>query len=335
MTTGLEKILHEFRHKKILVVGDMVLDQFLYGEIARVSREAPVLILRHTRTECTAGSGGNAAMNLRSLGAEVVPIGLVARDVSGRRLEGLFRNAGIATTGLVHSKLRQTTTKTRIMGGLAHSSAQQMVRVDEENEGPISSKLQRAIIGKIQEHLPGCHAVVISDYGYGVIGSAVMERLVRASRARAIPLVVDSRFRMHQFHHVSAITPNVTEVEEAYDCRLDNDLAAIEAKTREIVASQSLEALLVTRGKFGMSLLVRGQKMQHIPIFGSDQVADVTGAGDTVIAAFTLSLAAGAGYLDAARLSNYAGGLVVMKRGTATVSLAELHQAIRKDAASR
>jgi rfaE bifunctional protein kinase chain/domain len=159
-----------------------------------------------------------------------------------------------------------------------------------------------------------------------------MERLVRASRARAIPLVVDSRFRMHQFHHVSAITPNVTEVEEAYDCKLDNDLAAIEAKAREIVKSQSLEALLVTRGKFGMSLLVCGQRMQHIPIFGSDQVADVTGAGDTVIAAFTLSLAAGAGYLDAARLSNYAGGLVVMKRGTATVTLDELRQAIRKDA---
>lgn len=328
MSENLGKIVKSFQNQKILVVGDLVLDQFLYGEIARISREAPVIILRHKHTTNAPGGGGNASRNLKTLGAGVVPIGAIANDESGKTLLQLFHESQIPTEGLLKLSGSPTPTKTRIMGGLAHSSPQQIVRVDRDNTGELSSRDQKRICESIEIHIEGCSGAIISDYGYGVVTESVVDSLREHCLERNIPIVVDSRFRLRWFHNITAITPNITEVEESFAKKLDGDPEGLEKCAADIVQEQSLKALLVTRGKFGMSLLEKGHAMKHIPVYGSDQVADVTGAGDTVIATFTLALASGASFLQAARLSNFAGGIVVMKRGTATVSQVELQRSV-------
>jgi D-glycero-beta-D-manno-heptose-7-phosphate kinase len=327
-------LIDGFGNRRVLVVGDIIVDEFIYGEVSRVSREAPVLILKYDATEVVAGGAGNAANNVATLGGRAHLAGIVGGDVEGRRLiTSLSR--GVARTHIVRARQYRTPVKTRILAGGIHSAKQQVVRIDREAAWPLSEAVSRAFAAKLSASLGDCDAVVLSDYGSGLIapGLAAMIRAAigRRSRRRPVPMVVDSRYRLLEYRDMTACTPNESEVEQFLGVRIDDDKDALERAGREILRRTHSGAVLVTRGSRGMALFQPKQATIHIPIFGSDEVADVTGAGDTVIATIALALSAGASFYEAARLANYAGGLVVMKRGTATVSPRELGAAVESD----
>jgi len=325
------QIIEKFKKHTILHLGDLVLDQFLFGEISRISREAPVLILNYRETINIPGGGANAINNLLSLGAHVFPVGLVGNDEAGDWLYNFFREMGVDVSGIYRRGDYCTPVKTRVLAGSFHSSMQQMLRIDRENVQSGVRVDKPELLHRLHQVLPLVDGVVISDYGYGFIYDELLPDLIGLCRQRGIPLVVDSRFSMRKFRFISSITPNISEVEEAYQMKIGDDLNRMDFIANRILDEQALDALLITRGRLGMSLYVKGEKPVHISVFGSDEVADVTGAGDTVIAVYTLALACGASYEVAARMSNYAGGLVVKKRGTATISDKELRSAIRSD----
>ena len=272
-------LVDRFSSRRILVVGDLIADEFIYGDVARVSREAPVLILKYDTTEIVGGGAANAANNVAALGGRSRLVGIVGDDVEGRRLIGSFHR-GVERTHVIRSRGYRTPVKTRILAGGVHAARQQVVRIDRETEWPLHESVGRALAKKIAPTIDACDAVLLSDYGSGLVtpalAASVRKAVERRGRRRPVPV-------------------------------------------------------LITRGSRGMALFQPNQPTIHVPIFGSDEVADVTGAGDTVIATFGLALAAGASFFEAARLANYAGGLVVMKRGTATVSARELADAITTD----
>jgi D-glycero-beta-D-manno-heptose-7-phosphate kinase len=316
-----------FSQQTICVVGDFVLDEFVSGEISRVSREAPVLILRHRRSESYPGGAANAVNNLADLGARVLPVGVVGDDAGGHKLLEYFRAKGVDVSGILQSSHWVTTTKTRYLAGWTHTTEQQVLRVDREPESEIPANLQAQIAQKARKAARGAGAVLISDYGLG----AASPSLARSLHPKRMTL--DSRYRLLEYRNsgVTAATPNEPEIEAAYHSRVGTDVGKLDDYGQRARRDLSLEALVVTRGKDGMAVFEPNHPTRHLPVHGSDTPVDVTGAGDTVIAAFTLALAAGATYLEAAHLANYAGGIVVMKRRTATVTRAELEAALRHD----
>jgi len=324
---SLLSIVEKFPRQRIILLGDLVADEFVYGEIARVSREAPVLILKQRQKTIVPGGGANAANNLADLGATVTPVGVVGDDESGVALLQYFQQKEISIRSILRMRNHLTPTKSRILGGLAHWQRQQIVRVDREPSQPLQHELRRKLSRKTASLLARASALLVSDYGYGTTDAQEVEFLRR--RARALPFTLDSRFDLLSYTHLTAATPNEPEVEEAFGEKVGNNLAILLRLGKKLLRRQSLEALLVTRGRDGMVLFERGRKPINLPVFGSDQAVDVTGAGDTVVAALTLALAAGARIFHAAQLANCAGGLVVMKRGTATVTASELKEAIR------
>ena len=327
-------LVDAFSSRRVLVVGDLIADEFVYGEVARVSREAPVLILKYDATEMVGGGAANAANNVAALGGRARLAGLVGADPEGRRLLGSFHR-GVDRAHVGRLRGYRTPVKTRILAGGVHAARQQVVRIDREPGWPIDDATRRDFGKRVASALDGCDAVLLSDYGSGVITPAlanVVRRAVAArSRRRPIPVVLDTRYRLLDFSGLTACTPNESEVERALGIQIDDDLDALERAGRLLLRRTRMRAMLITRGSRGMALFEPNRSTTHIPIFGSDEVTDVTGAGDTVIATFTLALAAGASFYEAARLANYAGGLVVMKRGTATVSAQDLTAAIESD----
>jgi rfaE bifunctional protein kinase chain/domain len=318
-----------FSRQDVLVLGDMVADEFIYGEIARVSREAPVLILKQTNSRIVPGGGANAANNLADLGARVTPVGLIGDDRTGDALLVYFKDKGVTTRGLLRVPGYTTPTKSRILGGLSHWQRQQIVRIDREPPEDNRQELRKRVSRKAARLLDGRSGLLVADYGYGATDAGAVESLQRRAAKGRMPIVVDSRYALESYSQVTAATPNEPEVETAFGRTIGNNLGLLFELGRTMLARQSLKALLITRGRDGMALFEPGKKPQIIPVFGSDQAVDVTGAGDTVVAAFTLAIAAGADFSVAALLANCAGGLVVMKRGTATVTARELKEAIR------
>jgi D-glycero-beta-D-manno-heptose-7-phosphate kinase len=324
----LRKIVEAFPKTTVTVLGDLVADEFVFGEISRVSREAPVLILKHRDRKVIPGGGANAICNLADLGVTVLPVGVVGDDEAGRLLLRAFRHRRIPVSGVLKDKSYTTVTKTRILAGFAHTAGQQVVRLDREPaEGP-NSHLRRELVLSTREYARASDALLVSDYGYGAATPALLTAVREKRGIDKVPVTLDSRHRMLQFSGITAATPNEAEVEEILGIRIGNDWNRLMAAGEQIVGEMKLESLLITRGKDGMVAFPRRHRAVDIPIFGSDEVADVTGAGDTVIATFTAALAAGADTEEAAHLANYAGGIVVMKRGTATVSQQELLQAL-------
>jgi D-glycero-beta-D-manno-heptose-7-phosphate kinase len=320
--------------RRILVVGDLIADQFIYGEVARVSREAPVLILKYDATQMVAGGAGNAANNVAALGGKARLAGLIGGDDEGRRLlASLYR--GVDRAHVIRSRGYRTPVKTRILAGGVHTSKQQVVRIDRESGWPLDESVSRALAAKIRPLLDDCDGVIVSDYGSGlvtpVLASVVRRAVSNRTRRRRVPVLLDSRYRLLDYHQLTACTPNESEVEQVLGTHIDDDPGALERAGRLLLRRTGMKAVLITRGSRGMALFEAGQPTSHIGIYGSDEVADVTGAGDTVIATFGLALSAGASFYEAARLANYAGGVVVMKRGTATVSAQELADAIVSD----
>jgi len=320
------------RGREVVVVGDVVADEFVYGRVARVSREAPVLILDYDSSEIVPGGAGNAANNIAALGGRATLVALVGRDVPGRRLVSAL-HAGVDARRMLRVAAMPTPVKTRILAGGVHSAKQQVVRIDRGVAPQLTPRVreafERTAIGAIER----ADAVLVSDYGSGLITPALVQTIRRALRRarRPTPVLIDSRYRLLGFHGLTACTPNQSEVEQALGIRINDNIRALEKAGREILDRTRMQAVLITRGSHGMALFVRNGPTVHIPIFGTDAIVDVTGAGDTVVSAVTLALAAGGGFEAAARLANYAGGLVVMKRGTATVGAAELRRAISRD----
>jgi len=331
-------LVDTFGKRRVAVVGDVVADEFLAGQISRVSREAPVLILRYHSTSIVPGGGGNAANNVAALGGHVDLYGLIGTDEAGRAVAKAFPRT-VRLTGVMRPEGFRTPTKTRVLAGGIHSAKQQIVRIDREPADPPPAPVLQAFTEKVLATIDRADAVLLSDYGYGVVtpllAEAIVHRLTLSPRRRRVPVLVDSRYNLGAFRDITACTPNQPEVEQLLGVRINDDMDALERAGRTLLRRLRMNAVLVTRGSHGMSLFEPKVPTVHIPIFGSDQIADVTGAGDTVMAAMALALAAGSSFHEAARLANYAGGIVVMKRGTATVSTDELRQAILSDHAGQ
>jgi D-glycero-beta-D-manno-heptose-7-phosphate kinase len=318
------KIRDSFPEKKIVIAGDLVADQFLQGTIARVSREAPVFILRHDETDTRGGAAANAAANIAALGAKPVLVGLVGTDETGDRLVDVLRGAGVDCDHIAADASRRTTKKVRVLAGQHYAARQQVIRIDYENSGAIDTTIRERLLSNLSAAADGADAIVVSDYNYGVAERELFDLASKISRERAIPLLVDSRYRLAEFPNAAAATPNQEEVEQL----IGGDLT-IDGCTglRERLG---VESLLVTRGNKGMLLFENGREPLALPPVGSTEPVDVTGAGDTVIAVYSLALASGLSCADAARAANHAGGIVVMKKGTASVSMAELLESISK-----
>jgi rfaE bifunctional protein kinase chain/domain len=327
-------LINSFGGRRVLVVGDLIADEFIYGEVNRVSREAPVLILKYDTTELIPGGAANAASNIVALGGQATLAGLVGADSEGRRLlESLPR--AVDRRQVVRARPYRTPVKTRILAGGIHSAKQQVVRIDRDAGWPLGERVSGAFATKLIPALAQCDAVLLSDYGSGLVtpklAKMIQRALAKRSRRLPIPIVLDSRYRLLEYRGLTACTPNESEVDQALGIRIDEDPMIFEQAGRTVLGRTGMQAVLVTRGSRGMALFQPNQETIHVPIFGSDEVADVTGAGDTVIAAMALTLAAGGSFYEATRLANYAGGLVVMKRGTATVSARELTAAVESD----
>ena len=319
-------IVRRFSERKLLIVGDSIADKFLYGSISRVSREAPVFILRHESTETVPGGAANCALNLAALGANVSLVSVAGNDEAGNALRDKLSAAGVNVDGLVLSEKVQTTTKVRILAGHAHANKQQVIRVDYEDAPFNDTDLRESLSERLRTALNIADAVILSDYNYGVVDGQAIELVREARRVKNIPALVDSRFRLSHFSGFTAATPNEDEVEHLIGAPVDTT-AKLETAANRLRRELQLDALLVTRGSRGMMLLTEDSDPLQIPAVGA-QAVDGTGAGDTVIATFALALASDSSFAEAAQLANYAGGLVVMKRGTASVTAAELEQSI-------
>lgn len=321
---SLLELLARFPSRRVLVVGDLVADHYIYGQTERVSREAPVLIVRYESSDVKLGGGANAAANARTLGGRVAVVGALGSDEMGAALKRLFRAGGIAAQA-VSSRAIATETKTRILAGGVSTTRQQMLRLDRGGRGTLPPKLRQALVRKIKEAAKSADAILVSDYGAGVVGEEVRDAL-RGLVAEGMPVCVDSRYALRDFHGFTLCKPNEPELENLVGAPLRTEAELI-AAGRTVVKGLGCSALVVTRGRKGMAVFTRGG-VEFIPVHGQAEAVDVTGAGDTVIAALSLALGAGADFLDAGRLANVAGALVVQKQGTATVSPAELRAAL-------
>ncbi|CAN5591217.1 MAG: bifunctional heptose 7-phosphate kinase/heptose 1-phosphate adenyltransferase [Pyrinomonadaceae bacterium] len=312
-----------FPKKRIVIIGDLVADQFLHGTIARVSREAPVFILRHDETETCAGGAANAAVNVASLGGEPILIGVVGKDANGGLLLGKLRQSGVNCDCIVVDSSVRTTTKIRVLAGQHYATRQQVIRIDYENDTKLSPSLRQQLVGKIENTLQNADAIVISDYNYGIADTGIFEKAREVAKRKSIPLLIDSRFRLGDFPGATTATPNQDEVEQLIGKNFTSEQCSA---LRERLGFQSL---LVTRGNKGMLLLTENEPPRLINAIGSVEPVDVTGAGDTVIAVYSLGLASGLSFLEAAEIANHAGGIVVMKKGTASVTASELMESLQ------
>jgi len=317
------KLLDGFAQARVLVVGDLTLDEFLTGQVERISREAPVLIIRHETTRQTPGGGANAVYNLAKLGAKVKVVGLVGKDAQGEALRAIFEAAGIDTSGVLIDPNRPTVTKTRIAGHARQSVTQQIVRVDRKSDELPDSDKQLQLAEQIRQQLDTVDAVVCSDYGDGVLTPPVIEAVLSHSRT-----IVDAQKDLQRYRGAGVFTPNLPEAEQAVGYTIKNSQTLRQAG-QDLLALTQAQQILITRGDEGMSLFDRTGVEHHIPAFNRTDVFDVTGAGDTVVAALTLSLCAGASFWEAAVLGNLAASIVVRQFGTATTTADEIKAALQ------
>jgi D-glycero-beta-D-manno-heptose-7-phosphate kinase len=321
-TARLAELVDRLPRTEVVVAGDFVADEYVYGETERISREAPVLIVRYERSELKAGGAGNAAQNLAALGVKVRAVGVVGDDALGSTLLDVLTASGIDVEHIQRVRGRATESKTRILAGGRSTRRQQMLRVDRAPAEPLPDAAQARFVRDLLRAARGARAVLASDYGSGALCAGSLEALRELKRG-GLPVCVDSRYRLLEYTGVTMVKPNEPELEAATGIRLRAP-RGIERAGRALLRRLGCEELLVTRGHDGMSLFRRGMPPLHIPPHGSQEAVDVTGAGDTVAATYSAAVAAGADAETAARIANVAGGLVVLKPGTATVTRGEL-----------
>ncbi|HKV61795.1 MAG TPA: PfkB family carbohydrate kinase [Candidatus Acidoferrum sp.] len=330
---ALRECVEQFNTKTVVLLGDFVADEFQYGEISRVSREAPVLILKHRETQIVPGGGANAANNLASLGARVLLVTAVGDDEAGNALIAYFRHQRVSVSGILRVKGWTTPTKSRFLAGWAHTVGQQVLRVDYEPKTPLPDAVRKKLHQRLSANLRKADALAVSDYGFG-IATPEMVQQASAKRKSSLLVTLDARYHLHRYERagITSATPNEAELEAEHHTNIGQNIGELTRTGSATLSGMRLQSLLVTRGRHGAALFEPGDRIAQIPVHGSDQAVDVTGAGDTVLAAYTLALACGASPLEGAHIANIAGGLVVMKRGTATISRQELLDAIRVQA---
>ncbi|MFC1850751.1 bifunctional heptose 7-phosphate kinase/heptose 1-phosphate adenyltransferase [candidate division CSSED10-310 bacterium] len=312
---------------KIVVIGDLIADEYIYCETNRVSREAPVLIVQYQNETLGMGGALNVVHNLASLGATVIPVGILGNDSLGNALLDMIREQKISTEGIIQRENFTTIAKTRILASSFHTTLQQVLRIDRGKLEVHESDTALLVQERALDFIDGADGVILSDYGYGDLSDKLLEHLRNKVSQKEMLVSADSRYSLPRFHGLTAITPNEPEVQKIMGLRLDSNENLI-ASGKQLLEHMKMKTVLITRGKMGMALFEAGKDPYFIPVYGSDEVADVSGAGDTVIATFTLALAAGASIKSAALLANYAGGIVVTRRGAATVTTNELKQAV-------
>lgn len=325
-TDSLLNIVKNFKNKKIAVWGDYILDEYIYTLSHRVSREAPVLILKYQGTDYTLGGAGNSVNNIKSLGGIPIPVGIVGEDEKGNKILKLLKKNKIKIDYLIKVKNYSTITKTRILAGGEHTRKQQVLRIDYEDKLKYDEKLKSLLFSYLLEVINEIDALLISDYNYLTVNEDIYYKLLPKLKELGKPVTLDSRFKLLNFREVTIATPNEPEVNYALNIEINDNQEILEKAGEEILKKISSSALLITRGYKGMILFEKGKRPFSIPIYGSDEIVDVTGAGDTVISTYTLALTAGANFREAAYLSNYAASKVVMKKGAATVTQEELKE---------
>jgi rfaE bifunctional protein kinase chain/domain len=319
---ALASLLPAFSGAEVVVVGDFVADEYVYGETDRVSREAPVLIVRYESSELKPGGAGNAAQNLAALGVKVRAVGAVGDDALGSALLDALEEAGVDVGGIERVRGRATEAKTRILAGGRSTRRQQMIRLDRAPSEPLPAAVERRLVRTLERLGRRAGTVLASDYGSGAVGPAAIEALRRVKRG-GVPVCVDSRYNLRAYTGLTMVKPNEVELEAASGVSLSRP-GGLERAARVLLRKVDCDVLLVTRGRNGMSVFRRGAPPVHVPAHGSQDAVDVTGAGDTVAATFSAGLAACGDPVVAARLANVAGALVVQKPGTATVTRDEL-----------
>ena len=327
-TSTLSGFVAGWSGRRVTVLGDLVADVTLMGTTSRISREAPVLVVLEQKKLVYPGGGANVVANLRALGAVPLPVGIVGRDEPGQGLIENLQSRGIPCEGVISDPLRFTTTKTRIFAGGHNTVRQQMLRLDRVNRAAVTGQVLEALKAALRRCVAESGALLVSDYGEGVVHPSLREEVCELAR-QGVPVFVDSRFAIHQFFGVTALTPNEPELAEVSHSDLSAELALDEAG-QWLLQQTRCESLLVKRGRNGMALFLAGKPVVKIPAYGTVEVADVTGAGDTVLASFSLARIAGASAEQAMHIANTAGGIKVTKSGTAVVSADELCSALEK-----
>jgi rfaE bifunctional protein kinase chain/domain len=323
-----QDVLKAFAGKRVVVLGDMVIDEYVSGATERISREAPVLILRHEHTVELPGGGANPVSNVHSLGGLALPVGVIGDDSAGERLKNIFREKGLDTTGLITEKGRATSRKVRVLAGGHNTARQQVIRVDYASDAALEGATRRRLIQALDERLKGADGLIVSDYGAGVIGEELLAHVNSLGKKYPkLVICVDSRYQLSRYRHITVTTPNETEAAPAagFEEYHESDLDYI-GKT--LLKATKARMALVTRGSKGMSLFSK-EGRSDIGVYGSKQIVDVNGAGDSVASAMTLALASGASPSVSMKIANAAGGVAVMQAGPASVTRAQILELLK------
>ncbi len=317
-------LIKKIGESKILVVGDLALDEMVYGDTERISREAPVLILQHTHTKFILGGASNAAHNVSEInGGKVSVIGIIGDDYQANDLKNAFKEANIDCSSLIVDKCRKTITKTRISGSCSHSITQQIVRIDRQTNAPISKETEVKMIAEIEKLVPLHDAVILSDYHIGTLTDNVIKAVVDTAKKYDKKVIVDAQRDLGRYKGITSMTPNLPDTQKYVGLYLKNKEDFLKAGNK-LLSETGAEAILITCGAEGMVVVEPDNKYTHIPVFNKAEVFDVTGAGDTVTAVYTLALACGAEPVYAAIIGNIAAGIVVKQFGCATTSIDEI-----------
>ena len=331
MKVELEKLkgfIEKLNQAKILVVGDLALDEMVYGDTERISREAPVLILQHTHTKHILGGASNAAHNVSKINnGNVGVIGVVGDDYQSNDLKKAFEDANIDCSRLITDKERKTITKTRISGSCSHSITQQIVRIDRQTNAPISKETEDKLIEQIKLAIPNYDAVILSDYHIGTLTERVINAVIETAKKYSIKVIVDAQKNLDNYKGVYSMTPNLPDTQKHVGFFLNTKDDFLKAGNK-ILSQTNANSVLITCGSEGMVVIEKGNKYTHIPVFNKSKVFDVTGAGDTVTAIYTLALAVGADSVYAAVIGNIAAGIVIKQFGCATTSIQEILSAM-------
>ena len=319
--------LKKFNKINILIIGDMVADVYLKGNISRVSREAPVLVLEHAGEKVVPGGAANVVHNVATLGGQAFAVGLIGNDKAGSGLRDILNDKNVDTKGLIVEENRPTITKTRIIAGGSATVSQQIVRIDQEMKSPILSQTEKSFINILKQVIDKIDAVVLSDYGSGMLSDKIRSFIIESCQEKNIKTIVDSRYDILKFEGVSFVKQNEAEAAKAVGFELTNEDAVVTAG-KILLEKLQAEGIIISRGEQGMSLIQDNGEIHHIPVVDKSEVFDVSGAGDTAVAAFILAIASGAKPVEATKIANFAAGIAVRKLGTATVSNEELKEVL-------
>lgn len=308
----------------VLVIGDLALDEMIYGDTERISREAPVLILQHTHTKFILGGASNAAHNASVINhGKVSVVGIVGEDYQAKDLIETFKNANIDTKYLVKDKSRKTITKTRISGSCSQSITQQIVRVDRQTNEPISKETEDKLLEILKEAIPEHDAIILSDYHIGTLTQAIVNKACELANKYNKTIVVDAQKNLDRYKNITSMTPNLPDTQKFVGFYIKNDEQMLKAG-KNLLAASKAKSVLITCGDEGMAVINQNGEMDKIPVFNKATVFDVTGAGDTVTATYTLALAIGAEPKYAAIIGNLAASIVITQFGCATTTIDEI-----------